>query len=120
MQPASKDGSPIHPKTFRKLQLIGATFERHGYVERGRRPNLFVRDYGVVKFYAISAGRRRSRRGRTSVHSSIGSGIRSLARLSSSVSGSSCASGSASARCRGACRMTSPTTRQRPEKKRSS
>ncbi len=56
VQPISKDGSRIHPQTFRRLQLVGATLERHGYVERGRRPNLFVRDYGFVRFYADLGG----------------------------------------------------------------
>lgn len=56
MEPVSKDGSSIRPEIFRKLQTIGRQLEVHGYVERGRRPNLFVRDYRGVKFYADFGG----------------------------------------------------------------
>lgn len=56
MQPISKDGTPTYPHIFRKIQAVGAALEQRGYVERGRRPNLFVRDYGAVKFYADLGG----------------------------------------------------------------
>lgn len=56
MEPVSKDGSPIYPWVFAKLQAIARQLEARGYVERGRRPNLFVRDYRGVKFYADFGG----------------------------------------------------------------
>ncbi len=56
MEPVTKDGRPIYPKTFAKLQVIGRQLEARGYVERGSRPNLFVRDYRCVQFYADFGG----------------------------------------------------------------
>lgn len=58
MEPVTKDGRPIHPRTFAVLQVIGRQLEARGYVERGSRPNLFVRAYPGVKFYADFGGTR--------------------------------------------------------------
>lgn len=56
MKPATKDGRPIHPHVFAQLEAIGRQLEARGYVERGRRPNLFVHDYRSVQFYADFGG----------------------------------------------------------------
>lgn len=56
MKPVAKDGSAIYPQVFAKLEATGRQLEALGYVERGRRPNLFVRDYRAVQFYADFGG----------------------------------------------------------------
>lgn len=52
MNPTLRDGSTVYPPVFKKIRHIGDLLEARGYVERGRKANLFVRFYRGVKFYA--------------------------------------------------------------------
>lgn len=52
MRPVDADGSPIHPSTYRKIETIGRALVRHGYIEHDSKHNLFVADYGIVRFYS--------------------------------------------------------------------